>query len=129
MSTDYICTTALNFRMSVIHENLFLNDFNESNRQGNDGECLVLLILNSDGSCEDLVRHLWNKVDLRVCADGGANRLYDMCHSAHSQPHPSLPFTPRSFSALPSSSSLLLPDFVKGDLDSIRRKDVWPFYT
>jgi thiamine pyrophosphokinase len=58
----------------------------------------ALVILNSPiQSPPSLVfQHLWDSSSFRVAADGGANRLYD------------------------SNSSLLLPDAIRGDLDSLR---------
>lgn len=58
---------------------------------------------------------LWSKATLRVCADGGANRLYDEL------PH-MLPG--RSADAVRAQ---YLPTFIKGDLDSLR-PDVAAFY-
>lgn len=64
---------------------------------------LCLLVLN--GSLQGVnVEHLWHHTALRVCADGGANRLYDH-------------FNGKNF----------IPDFVAGDCDSIR-EDVKEYY-
>lgn len=55
-----------------------------------------------------LVTHLWDRAALRICADGGANRLFD------------------EFPKLVSSQSVsavqetYLPDLIVGDMDSIR---------
>ncbi|KAJ4968727.1 hypothetical protein NE237_015428 [Protea cynaroides] len=59
---------------------------------------------------------LWNHAQLRLCADGGANRLYDEM--------------PELF---PQEDSLLVrnrykPDVIKGDMDSVRT-DVLEFYS
>ncbi|CAI9761462.1 unnamed protein product [Fraxinus pennsylvanica] len=59
---------------------------------------------------------LWNHARLRVCADGGANRLYDEL--------------PQLF---PDEQALAIrkrykPDIIKGDMDSIRA-EVLEFYT
>jgi thiamine pyrophosphokinase len=45
-----------------------------------------------------------------LSADGGTNRLFDLSTEAE------------------RAAGLLLPDFIKGDLDSIRRTDVLPHY-
>jgi hypothetical protein len=37
----------------------------------------ILIILNAPITSLDLVRRLWQSCAVRICADGGANRLYD----------------------------------------------------
>ncbi|KAJ7903600.1 thiamine pyrophosphokinase [Mycena olivaceomarginata] len=66
----------------------------------------ALVILNQPFS-EGLFHRLWNSSKWHCCADGGANRLFD--------------------TLTPSQRLLFLPDFIKGDLDSIRN-DVKEFY-
>lgn len=51
---------------------------------------------------------LWSSAQLTVCADGGANRLFDRSQSVDAQ-------------------ELVVPQFIKGDLDSLRG-DVREFY-
>lgn len=63
----------------------------------------ALIILNQPFSLS-LLRRLWHFSQWHCCADGGANRLYDL----HGQ-------------------SRYLPDLIKGDLDSIR-DDVKSYY-
>lgn len=49
----------------------------------------ALLILNAPIASFDVVKRLWQQTDYRICADGGANRLYDLLsgslenHRAH----------------------------------------------
>ncbi|KAK9476302.1 thiamine pyrophosphokinase [Lipomyces japonicus] len=60
----------------------------------------VLVILNQPIGDLQLLQKLWSSAVLKVCADGGSNRLYD---------------------ALNDETRLLFkPDFIAGDLDSIR---------
>ncbi|KAH0585417.1 hypothetical protein H2248_008658 [Termitomyces sp. 'cryptogamus'] len=68
----------------------------------------ALIILNQPFSLE-LLDRIWNSCIWRACADGGANRLYDL------------------FSDDPESRTVYLPHLIKGDLDSIR-DDVCSFY-
>jgi thiamine pyrophosphokinase len=71
---------------------------------------LALLVLNVDGEslrADSVLSRLWKGAALRMCADGGANRLHD-----------GLPIAMRS---------QMLPDQVRGDLDSLR-PDVAEFY-
>jgi len=64
---------------------------------------LAVIALNSpDLSCA-LFHQLWTTADVRVCADGGANRVFD-----------SLPAEQRD------GSADWLPHAVKGDIDSLR---------
>ncbi|KAF5367544.1 hypothetical protein D9758_003668 [Tetrapyrgos nigripes] len=76
----------------------------------------VLIILNQPFSFQ-LLELLWNNSRWRYCADGGANRLYDLL---------------RDKNKIDSDSEELLnlykPDLIKGDLDSIR-DDVKDFYS
>jgi thiamine pyrophosphokinase len=91
----------------------------------------ALIILNQPFS-PGLLRRLWGSCEWRCCADGGANRLFDlftrsefvngeMCRALYtyifSPPHSHLTRRPR-----------YLPDLIKGDLDSIR-EDVRAYYT
>ncbi|KAJ7707769.1 thiamine pyrophosphokinase Thi80 [Mycena rosella] len=66
----------------------------------------ALVILNQPFS-EGLFLRLWSSSQWHCCADGGANRLFDVVDSAQ--------------------RTLFLPDLIKGDLDSIRN-DVKDFY-
>ncbi|KAJ7475797.1 thiamine pyrophosphokinase Thi80 [Mycena latifolia] len=66
----------------------------------------ALVILNQAFS-ESLFLRLWHSSQWHCCADGGANRLFDVAGAAQ--------------------RTLFLPDLIKGDLDSIRN-DVKDFY-
>ncbi|GMH76820.1 hypothetical protein TrRE_jg11716 [Triparma retinervis] len=62
-----------------------------------------------------MLAHLFGLCSYVICADGGANRLYDLCGLAHS-----------SGEEL-KTAGRHLPDAVKGDMDSIR-PDVRRYY-
>ncbi|KAF9450336.1 thiamine pyrophosphokinase Thi80 [Macrolepiota fuliginosa MF-IS2] len=68
----------------------------------------ALIILNQPFSYS-LLQRVWNSALWRCCADGGANRLYDVLTSLQVDPE------------------LFLPDLIKGDLDSLRC-DVREYY-
>ncbi|KAF7330507.1 TPK-B1-binding domain-containing protein [Mycena venus] len=70
------------------------------------GSDRALIILNQPFS-EELFYRLWTSSQWHCCADGGANRLFDILAAAQ--------------------RPLFLPDLIKGDLDSIR-DDVKEFY-
>ena len=53
------------------------------------------------------VRNLWKKTSLHICADGGANRIYDYFTEKEREEY--------------------IPDFITGDLDSLK-KDVAEYY-
>lgn len=72
-----------------------------------DGNSTHLVILNSDSFNSKLTASMWGKCDIKVCADGGANRLFD--------------------SLTPENRTTCIPDYIVGDLDSLR-SEVKDFY-
>lgn len=66
-----------------------------------------LIMINSESMNIDMTTTLWNSFEYKICADGGANRLFDQLTVAR--------------------RSLFVPDFIIGDLDSVR-DEVKQFY-
>ncbi len=101
--------------MRKVHKNLFLDFERFRNSAGSEGVRTACIILNSKDIEVRIssILKLWNEFDLTVCADGGANRLYDglstNCSGA-------------------DNISRCIPTYIKGDLDSLRT-DVEKFYT
>jgi thiamine pyrophosphokinase len=62
---------------------------------------------NSQQTLPDVFRILWESTSFHVCADGGANRLYD--------------------ATITTTNNALIPDLITGDLDSLR-PDVQSYY-
>ncbi|AEE27490.1 unnamed protein product [Arabidopsis thaliana] len=93
----------------MIHSSSFLLPCDETST----GTRYALVVLNQ--SLPRFTPLLWEHAKLRLCADGGANRIYD-----------ELPLF------FPNEDALAIrnrykPDVIKGDMDSIRR-DVLDFY-
>ncbi|KNZ58686.1 uncharacterized protein VP01_1878g7 [Puccinia sorghi] len=91
--------------------------FGEERPEGTKGR-RYLVILNTpikqpaDGSGRNrLFERLWADADCRICADGGANRLYDYAMALA----PSSPISHQS-----PQPAVLVPHHIVGDLDSIR---------
>jgi thiamine pyrophosphokinase len=74
----------------------------------------ALIILNQPFSFS-LLHRLWTTSEWRCCADGGANRLYDVLGGASNS------------EVEPTTCCRYLPDLIKGDLDSLRG-DVRKYY-
>jgi len=88
----------------MIHFNSFLNsDYSQDSKHKT-----ALIILNSTINSNSL-RRIWENSAIRVCADGGANRLFNMSSSTHEE-------------------GKFIPDFICGDLDSIH-SEVKNFYS
>ena len=97
--------------MSIIklHFNSFLSQLSFHNSPN---VAHSMIILNSDTIKLSLLSKLWDKCSTKVCADGGANRLFDAnktaaIHNAFVHQY--------------------VPDYITGDLDSIR-PDVEDYY-
>eukprot|EP00243_Klebsormidium_subtile_P003962 TRINITY_DN1767_c0_g1_i1.p1 TRINITY_DN1767_c0_g1~~TRINITY_DN1767_c0_g1_i1.p1 ORF type:complete len:358 (+),score=-18.54 TRINITY_DN1767_c0_g1_i1:183-1256(+) len=88
------------------------SDFFKATKQVNEDH--VLIVLNY--SLPSFVPLLWEQSRLRICADGGANRVYDEL--------------PRIFQGDDQSAirARYIPDAIIGDLDSLR-PDVRNFYS
>lgn len=84
---------------------------------------LALVILNAhgDGESKGLLRHLWSRAALRVCADGGANRLHDSFGGGGGEDGDSSVGDPSE------ERARYVPDIIVGDLDSLR-PEVARFY-
>lgn len=81
----------------------------------NDGAALTYVLIVLNRNLPRFTPLLWEHAQLRICADGGANRLYD-----------ELPLL------FPCEAALTIrnrykPDLIKGDMDSVR-EDVLGFY-
>ncbi len=89
-----------------------LHDDNTSNNQHSSSAALVILNTpiqtTANHSLPDVFQELWKSTTFHVCADGGANRLYDA-------------------TTLIGEDDALIPDLITGDLDSLR-PDVRSYY-
>ncbi|KAI9608102.1 hypothetical protein H4Q26_005557 [Puccinia striiformis f. sp. tritici PST-130] len=75
--------------------------------------------INQEAEPNQVFEELWKRSEYRICADGGANRLYDYCST--------IKLKADEKNGVESRVWMLVPDYVKGDLDSIR-PDVREFY-
>ncbi|KAJ1566747.1 hypothetical protein HK096_000496, partial [Nowakowskiella sp. JEL0078] len=75
-----------------------VSDFFSSDAAGNSR---ALVILNQPICSLTLFKKIWDSVSVRICADGGANRLFDSFESDEERKE-------------------FLPDYIHGDLDSVR---------
>lgn len=67
-------------------------------------ENYVLLVLNGSLGLSQCFHHLWINAAIKICADGGANYLYDMKCSTTGE----------------SVRDIYTPDYIQGDFDSVR---------
>ncbi|WVW86304.1 thiamine pyrophosphokinase [Kwoniella bestiolae CBS 10118] len=72
--------------------------------RGESSKPYALIVVNQP-TRKDLLDKAWKAATTKLCADGGANRLYDV-----------------------DNDKIYLPDIIKGDFDSIR-EDVRSYYT
>ncbi|KAF0690430.1 Aste57867_18162 [Aphanomyces stellatus] len=79
-----------------LHDNAFMTNSSTSVTENP----LALIVINGIGLVSSFDT-LWNKAKITVCADGGANKLFDYIHKEK---------VPKNF----------VPQYIKGDLDSIR---------
>ncbi|KAJ9619175.1 thiamine pyrophosphokinase [Taxawa tesnikishii (nom. ined.)] len=70
----------------------------------------ALIILNQPIADVEILSRLWDHTSYHLCADGGANQLYDLLKAKETTP-----------------ASRFLPSIIHGDLDSLR-DDVRDFY-
>ncbi|CAM9625232.1 unnamed protein product, partial [Chrysoparadoxa australica] len=92
--------------MTEVHQNQWLYSTRHPKpRRDCETDQLAVVVLNSRGVGECVLTGLWESAVLRMCADGGANRLFDSL----------------------DEEKRLLPDLIKGDLDSLR-PEVAAFY-
>ncbi|THH09650.1 hypothetical protein EW146_g8628 [Bondarzewia mesenterica] len=90
---------------------LMLNVQTEAYIESGSKKARALIILNQPFS-ETLLQRLWQSTSWHCCADGGANRLFDLFSSREDGEFQRADF---------------IPDLVKGDLDSLR-DDVRKYY-
>jgi thiamine pyrophosphokinase len=89
----------------------FTSPLLDNNNNGSKKPRTALIILNSPIARppSPLFEELWKGSDIRICADGGANRLYDATMLQNTNQE----------SPLSLSSQSYIPDRIKGDLDSL----------
>jgi thiamine pyrophosphokinase len=86
-----------------------------------------LLILNQPIAHFDAFARLWKHTGYRICADGGANRLFDMFQGDIATQREEYVGTVRDFCGKVVADLVQLPDVIHGDLDSLR-DDVRAYY-
>ncbi|SCV68452.1 BQ2448_573 [Microbotryum intermedium] len=87
----------------------------------------ALIILNTPLVRDELFRKLWAAASVRYCADGGANRLYDAHRLKMPDRAARTSGDDRSTTAHDEKEDDMIPDLIKGDLDSLRN-DVRAYY-
>eukprot|EP00511_Aplanochytrium_stocchinoi_P002266 CAMPEP_0204835074 /NCGR_PEP_ID=MMETSP1346-20131115/21557_1 /ASSEMBLY_ACC=CAM_ASM_000771 /TAXON_ID=215587 /ORGANISM="Aplanochytrium stocchinoi, Strain GSBS06" /LENGTH=272 /DNA_ID=CAMNT_0051968777 /DNA_START=348 /DNA_END=1169 /DNA_ORIENTATION=+ len=102
-----------------VHDNSILlgDPVVRKNDEDEEPDPLVLLVLNTQVE-RKLFRSLWKRSAIRICADGGANRLYDEYSNSKMA---------SELNECKVGAHCFIPDYVRGDLDSIR-SEVAQFY-
>lgn len=79
----------------------------------------ALVVLNSETINSSLFEIVWDKSIIKVCADGGANRLlnFSLTHKK-----PSLSKSKREQSSGHKTTDLFIPDAICGDFDSVKQE-------
>ena len=107
-----------------VHRNSFLRGFKHDEQ-----ESLILIMLNSASMQNDacLLSQIWDMFDFTICADGGANRLYDGLKALDSS---SRGKKDRDLDEVNTNLHVEshVPTHIHGDLDSIR-PEVRAFYS
>ena len=91
------------------HVSPFVSSADGESDKDDVASCLVILNSPISRPPSRIFQHLWDRSNYRICADGGANRLFDATMTTRSDT-PSEKTTPNAY----------LPDKIKGDLDSLR---------
>ena len=96
------------------HRNHFLEAFS-GDKRGKEEKATALIVLNNPSvlECKDLLDTVWEHCDVKICADGGANILYDI-------------YAVKETDGITMDTEFL-PDLIKGDLDSLNL-DVREYY-
>ena len=121
----FICIGSMS--PSDVHE-FFPAKFLSHSTRSEDATCPSLLILNQPIAHFDAFSRLWAHSSYRICADGGANRLFDMFRgnlAGLKEQYVGIFSTDSKWMYMPDT--LQLPDVVHGDLDSLR-DDVRDYY-
>ena len=97
-------------------------EYNDDSNNTTAQTAAAMIILNTpipsiddSNTATNVFQILWNSSSFHVCADGGANRLYDATR------------TSTTTSTTTAVDDLYLPDLITGDLDSLRT-DVRTYY-
>ncbi|KAJ9113663.1 hypothetical protein QFC22_005972 [Naganishia vaughanmartiniae] len=92
-------------------------DLLSSDATSTDSNPFALIILNQPVTRPDVLQRLWHTAGVKICADGGGNRIHDTFQSFRVAPEEEACDVRESY----------LPDIIKGDLDSLR-PDVQNYY-
>lgn len=73
--------------MSTVHDHAFFDCLSSDNpTPGPPGARFALIILN--GEVGSMLKSLWSAASIRICADGGSNRVYDTLDHSIIKSHP-----------------------------------------